>query len=158
MVSKFLEKFVLFLKKVNIIISFLTIILMFTSVTANVLGRYFFNYSLAFVDEFARYTFIWMVFAGAVVAYEENEHISLQIVVKKLSERRKKFVNTINKMLEAIFSFMTAFYGLKVFSLINLNVSPTLGVPMGYFYISISWALLCIAIIAIFRIFEKKGS
>jgi len=157
MTAKFLDKFVLFLKKINVTISFFMIILMFTSVTANVIGRYFFNYSLAFVDEFARYTFIWMVFAGAVVAYEEGEHISLQVVVKKLSARKQKFVNTINKIMEAVFSVVTAFYGFKIFSLINLNISPTLGVPMGYFYISISWALLCIAIIATIRIFEKKG-
>lgn len=54
------------------LLSGLLLILMSLTTISNVLARYLFNYPLAWAEEFSRYTFIWVVFLGAVVCSKQG--------------------------------------------------------------------------------------
>lgn len=60
---------------------------MVVTVFSNVVSRYFLKAALAWSEEVARFMFIWLVFLSAVLAYVNNEHLALDILVKKLPEK-----------------------------------------------------------------------
>jgi len=55
-------------------------VLMSVTTFANVLARYFFNSPIQWAEELARYSFIWVVFAGAVVCTKRKRHIAGPLV------------------------------------------------------------------------------
>ncbi len=68
----------LLLKSVLVVLSSFLIIVVF----GNVVGRYAFNYSLAWAEEASRFLFIWTVFIGAVLTNEKYEHMHLDVFVR----------------------------------------------------------------------------
>ena len=61
--------------------------LMVVIVFANVIARYYLSASLAWSEEVARFMLIWLVFIGAVLAYVNEEHLGLDIVVRLFPHR-----------------------------------------------------------------------
>jgi TRAP-type C4-dicarboxylate transport system permease small subunit len=95
--------------------------------------RYFavFGGSLPWVEEFARFTFIWMTFLGAVVALERAEHICIDLLVKYLRPRLQRLVAAAVDLV--ILAFL-AVYTLQGFELVRLTAdqtSPQLDLPMS---------------------------
>ena len=56
-------------------------------VFSNVISRYFLKAALAWSEEVSRFMFIWLVFLGAVLAYQSNEHLGLDLITKKLPKK-----------------------------------------------------------------------
>ena len=59
-------------------------------VFANVLGRYFFNFALAWAEETARFLFIWLSFLGAILANAHAEHMHLTLFVDRVPNKIRK--------------------------------------------------------------------
>ena len=53
----------------------------------NVVLRYGFNSSISVTEEVSRYLFVWLTFLGAVLAFNERQHVSVNVFVEKLSTR-----------------------------------------------------------------------
>ncbi len=68
-------------------------------VFCNVVGRYVFNYSLAWAEEAARFLFIWVSFIGAVLANENYEHMNLDILVQWLGGNRGRAIQVIAQVI-----------------------------------------------------------
>lgn len=56
-------------------------------VFSNVLGRYFFNFALAWAEETARFLFIWLSFLGAILANAHAEHMHLTLFVDRVPNK-----------------------------------------------------------------------
>ena len=67
-------------------------------VFANVVGRYVFNYSLAWAEEASRFIFIWVIFIGSVLANEKYEHMNLDILVQWLDGNKGRIVQIIAQL------------------------------------------------------------
>lgn len=74
------------LKAIRMLIAVMAAVLIVV-VFSNVIGRYFFNFALAWAEETARFLFIWLSFMGAVLANAHFEHMNLDLFVK-LAPRR----------------------------------------------------------------------
>ena len=72
-INKLLEVFVV----INLALMSLLIFL-------NVILRYTLNSGLTFTEEASRYMFVWLTFMGAVLAFNGDEHVSVQFLVAKL--------------------------------------------------------------------------
>ena len=68
----------LLLKWLLVVLSSFLIVIVF----GNVVGRYAFNYSLAWSEEASRFLFIWTVFIAAVLTNEKYEHMHLDILIQ----------------------------------------------------------------------------
>jgi TRAP-type C4-dicarboxylate transport system permease small subunit len=68
------------------------LVCMVVIVFANVISRYYLEASLAWSEEVTRFMLIWMVFLGAVLAYVNDEHLGLDIVVKNLPHRLRSAI------------------------------------------------------------------
>lgn len=123
--------------------------IMFLIVGANVFSRYVLNYSLGWVDELARFIFIWVSFLGAVLAYQDNEHVGLDFVVKNLPfEGLKNFVRFLGDLLVLVVVVFLAYYGWIVANSAT-NVSPALYIPMRIVYIVVPFSAVLMVIINI---------
>ena len=65
----------------------LFMVLMSLATFANVVSRYVFNSPIQWAEEFARYAFIWVVFAGAVVCTKRKRHIAIDGLLTALPQR-----------------------------------------------------------------------
>lgn len=56
-------------------------------VFSNVISRYFLNAAIAWSEEISRFMLIWLVFLGANLAYINDEHLGLDILVKAVPKK-----------------------------------------------------------------------
>lgn len=75
-----------FIKIINFLIGFL-LSSMVIIVFLNVIFRYFLKNSIAWSEEVSRMMLIWLVFLGAIMAYINNEHLGLDILIKAFHKR-----------------------------------------------------------------------
>ena len=71
-------------KALETVIRFLVLVLlglMVVIVFANVVTRYYLHFSLAWSEEVTRFMLVWLVFLGSFLAYINDEHLGLDILV-----------------------------------------------------------------------------
>jgi C4-dicarboxylate transporter, DctQ subunit len=68
-------------------------VLMSLTTFTNVVSRYIFGNSIQWAEEFSRYSFIWIVFLGAVVCTKHKRHIGIESVVLALPRQVQPWVN-----------------------------------------------------------------
>ena len=102
----------------------------------NVFARFVLNRSLGWIDEYARFAFIWLVFLGSFLAYEDNEHIGLDFLLERLPKGIQKYMHILNHLLVLLVCAIMMIYGHRV-SLSARNISPGLGIRMTYIYYAV---------------------
>lgn len=114
-------------------------------VFSNVIARYFLNSSLAWSEEISRFSMIWLVFLGAVIAYVRGEHLGLDIAMKILPEKGAKGLQIVVNLLVvyAILTLLTGGIDLAKGSLASGWTSPASNVSYGFVYsiVPVSFAL-----------------
>lgn len=88
MTSKILNRL---FKAIEILIAVLLGI-MIVLVFANVVARKVFNYGFVWSEEITRFSFIYLVYLGAIVAMKENRHLLVETVLVRLSHKVKKYL------------------------------------------------------------------
>ncbi len=119
----------------------------------NVVARYVFNSSLTWAAELTVYLFLWSAFFGAAYCFKEDAHISISILLDKLSPKMAKAMMLLSHSVTFIFLAAVSFYGYQYLELvIELEeMSIDLEIPMWipYLVIPISFAF------AAYRVGEK---
>jgi TRAP-type transport system small permease protein len=132
----------------RVIETFVTILMvcMVGLVFANVISRYFLNFSIAWSSEIARYIFIWLVLLGSILAFQNSEHLGLDLLPKVLPPKlgRLMLVITDVLVLYAICILIVGGWQYGIFTIESGWLSPAAGVPLGIVQIllPISAALL----------------
>ena len=109
-----------------------------------------FGGSLPWVEEFARFTFIWMTFLGAIVALDRAEHISIDLLVK-LAPR---WIRTpLALAVDTVILVFLGVYMVKGVDLVRLTTdqfSPSLNLPMALIHaaIPVSGAVMFLQVLA----------
>ncbi|NMC31176.1 MAG: TRAP transporter small permease [Veillonellaceae bacterium] len=111
--------------------------LMVVIVFANVVTRYYLHFSLAWSEEVTRFMLVWLVFLGSFLAYINDEHLGLDILVKKLPPLVRKIVLVFTNAL-VIFALYAVLEGGYLMMIANFDwLSPAAEIPQGYVYIVI---------------------
>ena len=122
------------------IISYLVLVLlslMVIIVFANVVSRYYLHFSLAWSEEVARFMLVWLVFLGSFLAYVNDEHLGLDILVKKFPPLLRKSV-AIGVNLLVIFALYAVMEGGYLMMIANFDwLSSAAEIPQGYVYLII---------------------
>ena len=118
-----------------------------------VLFREFFGYTLSWGEELARFSFVWFVFFGAVVAARLAAHNRVTFQFKKFSKKTQNYIEGFADLIWLIFNGVMIW---KSIFLINSMMqftytSPTLGWNMAYVYFifPISFTLMSVRIIQV---------
>ena len=79
----------------------------------NVVARYGFDSSLTWASELTVYLFLWSTFFGAAYCFKQDAHISINILLEKVSPDTAKMLMLISHIITFIFLFAVAYYGYK---------------------------------------------
>lgn len=101
----------------------------------NVIGRYYLDTSLAWSEEVSRFMLVWVVFLGAVLAYEHDEHLGLDILVKKMPRKVAALVGMATDLLVAFAIWLIVYGGYRMAIDSWDWESTTVPIPLGYIYV-----------------------
>jgi TRAP-type C4-dicarboxylate transport system permease small subunit len=128
-------------------------------VFGNVVLRYAFDSGITWSEEMSRFCFIWLTFLGAIGALMDNDHLGIDMFIKKLPLNAKRAVFIISNLL-ILFVLWLVLDGSWKLTLLNLNTSaPATGMPLFYIYgigIVLSIGMGIIVLCNIYRVLFQK--
>ncbi len=125
------------------VLSYVLIVLMATmvlDVTWQVFTRFVMKNPSSFTEELAGFLLIWIGLLGASYALHTKAHLGIDILTYKLTGVKKQIVDVLIYLIVALFAlFVMVIGGMRLVNLVfTLNqVSPALGLRMGYVYLVI---------------------
>ncbi|MCJ7813619.1 TRAP transporter small permease [bacterium] len=121
---------------------FLTVLMVILTLDViwQVFTRFILKNPSSFTEELAGFLLIWIGLLGASYALYTKAHLGIDIFILRLTSTKKQIVEiTIYTMILLFALFIMIIGGLKLVDLaLRLNqISPTLGIKMGYVYLAI---------------------
>lgn len=115
-------------------------------VFVNVITRKFFNFTIIWAEEIARYLIVWVTFIGLSSCVRENMHVSIDIVIQKLPGRVRKvynkFLYLILILVGAYLSYLGALITEKLYLSGNKSVTAGIAIWLIYLPIPIGFGLM----------------
>lgn len=108
-------------------------------VFAQVIMRYIFLYSPAWVQELCTYIFIWGAWIGASYAIRQHSHLRIRFVLEKFNGRWRLFLEVVSLLIWFLFCVFLAWTGtqLVIFLFRHGELSIAMRIPIGYAYASV---------------------
>lgn len=101
-----------------------------------VLTRYVLQNPSSWSEELVSYLFAWMALFGASLVVGERGHMNIPIVVERMGEKGRKFFAILAELVALVFSGVILVYGgIQITSLAMGQMTSSLGLPIGVFYI-----------------------
>lgn len=119
-------------------------------VFVNVVLRYGFNSSISVSEEVSRFMFVWLTFLAAVLAFNDNQHVSVDVLVNKLSPVKKHVLRFVTDGLMLFCCYLVCEGSWTQFVLNINNLAPISGLPQGITFLAsvVASALIGVLIIA----------
>lgn len=105
--------------------------------------------SLHWADELARFTTIWLVMLGSVVAFDRGAHVAVELLPEALPRNVARAIRLTAHLLSATFLVVLAWQGVALSLRTMRQVSPALGLPMGYVYLAVPVGAAVMAVQAV---------
>lgn len=130
--------------------AFLTLLAVWQVVT-----RYFLNNPSTWSEELASYMFAWVTLLGSAYVFGNMEHMNIPILINRVSEKTRKILMIIIQFIILAFALVVLLYGgIQITSLTMGQMSSSLGVPMGYFYLSLPVSGIFTAIYTVLNLYD----
>lgn len=124
-----------FLNKTLEVICMSIIVLMVLLALWQVISRYFLNKPSTTSEELLIYCFVWVSLLGAAYVFGKRDHMAMSFFVEKLPPAKNNLTKIISEVAVLVFAGAVLVYGgIEITKLAMGQVSPALGVPMGYIY------------------------
>ena len=109
--------------------------IMVVAVCWQVITRYVLNNPSTVTEEALRYLLVWTTMVGAAYAYGKRKHLSINILLKKVSAPVQKIVDIGVQCLVIVFCIVVMIMGgLRLCATAADQSSAALGIPMPYIY------------------------
>ena len=125
----------------RVLLAAMTVLVFFQVIT-----RYFFSYTLAWVEELTIYLMIWMAYLGSAALFKDNDHIRLNLVINKFSKKARVYLYLLLEVIQIAFLIMLFKLGLDYIESVEIVTSTTLRISMR-------WPVMIISISALLMIF-----
>ncbi|NCC12130.1 MAG: TRAP transporter small permease [Spirochaetia bacterium] len=138
-----------FRKVLNTVEDFMTIVIsviLVVIVFLQVFFRYALNSPLAWSEEFARFTFVWLVFISSAVVTRDDSHMSMNFFVLLMPEKLRAVVDVVSKVIISLFMVIIMHQTLNIMEVTASQESPSLHIPMSliYFSLFVGFALMLV--------------
>lgn len=101
-----------------------------------VVTRYILQNPSSWSEELVSYLFAWMSLLGASLVVSERGHMNIPIVVERMGMAGRKCFAIIAEVIACIFAGVILVYGgIQITNLAMGQMTSSLGVPIGFFYI-----------------------
>lgn len=137
-------------------------IVMVIAVSWQVATRYLLNNPSSYTEELATYLLIWISLLGAAYALRRRAHLGIDILVRRLNARKRRFVHIVAYGTIMVFSLVALVFGggRLVYVTLDLNqLSAAFQLPIGYVYLvlPLSGLLLIYYSIVAIRALVQEG-
>lgn len=121
----------------------------------NVVLRYLFNAPISWGDELVQFTFIWLVFLGAVAAMKSNSHYAVETLMEVLPKVPAVAVGVLTDVAVIVICGVLAWYGYRIMMLFSFQSSPSLELPMVIVNSSLPLAALLMGVVRGAQMIER---
>ncbi|MGP9468346.1 TRAP transporter small permease [Halomonas sp. TP35] len=126
------------LSKVITVLTSAMLVIMVLVALWQVVSRYLLNDPSTFSQEFLRYSLIWITMIGGALAFHTKKHIAVEMVTNRFSPGLQKTAHFAVLAFLILFSIIVMIYGgVWLVSLTMSQQTVSLGIPMGYIYLSL---------------------
>ena len=120
-----------------------------------VFTRYILQNPSSWSEELVGYLFGWMALLGASIVVGERGHMNIPVLVERFNIGVRKFFAIFAELIAFIFSAVILVYGgVQITSLAMGQMTSSLGVPIGIFYVVMPIAGVLNMIYAVMNIIE----
>lgn len=139
----------------------LCIAAMVVLVFSNVVLRYAFNSGISISEELSRYFFVWLIFAGAVVAMHERAHLGVDTLVARLPRRGRLIFGVAADLIMLGCCLLLLTGGARQTVVNMVNKSPVSGLPVGWMHaaaVLASLGLIVVIGLHLWRLLSGRAS
>ena len=127
-----------------ILLSNLIFVALFLVVLLQIISRYLMYRPFIWTEEMARSLYVWLVFFGSSVLIKNYEHITVDIILSRLSDYKKVIFEIFIDILLIIFFIYVFLGGLKMMGTTKNVILPSLPMlSMSDIYLSIVVGSIC---------------
>lgn len=119
--------------------------------------RYLLDFPLVWAEEMMRLLFLWVIYFGIALCFNEESHIVISIVYDRLSLKWQKYFKTAIDSLSVLFLILIFILGLKINWFVRAQGLPVTGIPVYLLYFSFSLGMLISIFFAIHLILKPRG-
>lgn len=125
--------------KVEKVLVMILLGIMFVSLTAGVIFRYYLNSPLLWSDEVAIFSLIWLTFVGGSMSIKRQQSAAVSLLTDRLKGRWKKIVYIFGFAVVALFCAYLLYISYHWLSSPNIQIqrSSAMQLPLIYVYISV---------------------
>lgn len=129
------------LNKVIEVICITLLVFMVVLGTWQIITRYVLNNPSTVSEDLLIYSFVWMSLLGSAYVFGKKDHMTMVFFRQKLESKSTKAKITLSIMTELLIMIFSAlvlvFGGTQISMLAMGQVSPALGISMGYIYLAL---------------------
>lgn len=125
---------------------------------AQVFARYFFGAPFSWSEEVARLALIWMTFMAAAFVMAEGRHITVDVLSPRLSVRGQLRLECLSHGIVAGACLLLLIGGSRFVWYVGKVGSPSLGIPMSWWYGAVGVGLLLMAIHSIVNLLQALAT
>jgi C4-dicarboxylate transporter DctQ subunit len=149
---KFISRLCDGLEKIITNLSALLVIIITSLIGIEVVGRYFFNKSYGFLEDFSRWMMVWISFLSAGVLLRKDQHVRidvLEIVFRPLVKNIMKLLSLIACLITGIwFSWAGTLTCIRAYRSLEMDIS-VLDVPLYIIRLALPIGMCCLVIFSI---------
>jgi TRAP-type C4-dicarboxylate transport system permease small subunit len=127
-------------------------VLLTLDVLWGVFSRYVLGHQSRWTEELAIYLLVWVSLIGASVTYRERGHLGVDYFVGKLDPAAQRLAAVASDLAVLGFALFALVYGGGVLITKTLStgqVSPALGIEVGYLYLAAPISGVCFALFSV---------
>ena len=121
---------------------------------AQVFARYFFGAPFSWSEEVARLALIWMTFIAASFVMAEGRHITVDVLSPRLSVRGQLRLECLSHGIVAGACLLLLIGGSRFVWYVGKVGSPSLGIPMSWWYGAVGVGLLLMSVHSIVNLMQ----
>jgi len=134
----------------------MALVLMVGLLTLQIIARYVFQMGIAWTEELSRFSFLYFVYLSSCFVMMKGRHIRVECLVNALPPSLRKWIGLFGDVLQMGFCLVAAYAGyLLLADMIAYPVySPSLMLPLFYFYGVIPLAFFLMALRVLQRVYH----
>lgn len=101
-------------------------------VLLNIITRYFLKTGIYWSEEVATGCFVWAAYIGAAAAFKKGQHIGIDLLVKRLSGRKRAVIQVIVDLLVLLVIGFTAYFSVYYVATTHTKPTPVLEVSSAF--------------------------
>ena len=110
---------------------------MIALIFVQILGRYVFNYSIAWSEELATFVQVWLVMLGSGIAMRKGQHVGIDILIVRCPIPFQRFVKLSSLILIVWFLAVVVMGSISMITIGFILKSPALQIPMAIPYLAL---------------------